>query len=213
MKLLKLSTIVLNISNFYVISITIGCLIAILFVMILNFNFVDLLLFGITWDTIWGFWCYNACIIAYYLPGYYFIVCYFLKLRLQSIEISLNSLKTNKKFASLKAKIITTRIILKDHNYICLQIKDYNKFWSKYLTVTYSIFILLVCFISFVVFISPIKWFARMEYSIVLSAHVLLILIITYSASTVSHFNFKITQNLFSICIQNDYPLNYKIKV
>ncbi len=105
------------------------------------------------------------------------------------------------------------RRLLKDHNNLCKQIDEYNEYWKKYLTVTYVIFVFLVCFITYVVFISAIKWFARIEYTTVLSAHILLVLIITYSASTVSHSNEIIFCDLYSVCVGNRFPIAIKLKV
>jgi hypothetical protein len=41
----------------------------------------------------------------------------------------------------------------------------------------------------------------------------LLLLVITYSASTVSHFNEVIFRDLYSVCVKNRFPVAVKFKV
>jgi len=113
----------------------------------------------------------------------------------------------------VRGRLSTIKRFLEDHNHLCQQIDSYNKFWQKYLTMSYSIFLFLVCFLSYVVFISPIKWFLRLEYSLVLSAHILLLIIITYSASSVSHFNHILFRDLNSVYVRNNFPIDIKFKV
>jgi hypothetical protein len=210
---LKLSRKVLTICCFYVISIPIGYSAALCLTFGLKYSLTNFLVFGISWTMIWGVWCYHSCKAAFYFPGYFFIVCYYLKLRLSSIDKRLkNFIKYSKRF-SMISNISIIRRLLRDHNNLCKQIDEYNQYWKKYLTLTYVIFVFLVCFLSYAVFISPIKWFVRIEYSLTLSAFTLIILIITYSASTVSHFNEIIFRDLYSVCVRNRFPISVKLKV
>jgi len=68
----------------------------------------------------------------------------------------------------MKLKLSMIRRLLRDHNDLCKQIDEYNEYWKKYLTVTYLTFISVTCFVSYIVFISDIKWYTRIEYSVVL---------------------------------------------
>jgi hypothetical protein len=182
--------------------------------MALIYSLTDILLFGITWTTIWMVWCYNACTVAYYYPGYFFIVCYYLKLRLNSIRIRLNVIRSKSKSLPINEKILMIRRLLEDHNDICQQISNYNIYWRKYLSITYSIFLSVICILTYVALIySGLKWFMRIEYLIVLSAHLLLIFIITFSASIVSDYNLILYKDLHSICAENWFPIDVKIKV
>jgi hypothetical protein len=51
---------------------------------ILNYDTYDLILYGI-WALISMVWCYYACIEIYWPLRYFFIVCYYLKLRPTSL--------------------------------------------------------------------------------------------------------------------------------
>ncbi len=113
----------------------------------------------------------------------------------------------------MKLKLSMIGRILRDHNNLFKQIDEYNQYWKKYLTLTYIIYVFLVCFLSYAVFISHVKWFLRIEYSLVLSAHILLVLIITYSTSTIWHFNERIFRDLFSICVRTRFSTLIKLKV
>jgi hypothetical protein len=172
------------ISCFYVISITVGCFAVIGLAVGLNYSLVNFLVFGLSWIIIWSIWCYNSNKAGFYFARYFFIICYHLKLRLSSIEKRLKNFMKYSKYSSMTLKISMISRLLRDHNNLCEQIDEYNQYWKKYLTLTYIIALSVVLFILFVVLISPIKSFVRIEYSLVLSAHILLILIITYSAST-----------------------------
>jgi hypothetical protein len=198
----------------YVLSITAGAVSVFGAPMALNYSLTNFLLFGITWTTIWMIWCYNASAVAYYYPGYFFIVCYYLKQRLNSIRIRLNTIRNKSKSLETNEKISMIRKILEDHNDICQQISNYNIYWKKYLSITYSIFLSVICILTYVALIhSGLKWFMRIEYLIVLSAHLLLIFIITFSASIVSNYNLILYKDLHSFCAINCFPIDINIKV
>jgi hypothetical protein len=162
---LKLSRKVLTICCFYVISIPIGYSAALCLTFGLKYSLTNFLVFGILWTTIWGVWCYHSTKASFYLAGYYFIVCYYLKLRLSSIEKRLKDFIKYSKHCSLRSKISMIRRLLRDHNNLCKQIDEYNQYWKKYLTISYLIFVFLVCFLSYGVFISPIEWFVSSKSS------------------------------------------------
>jgi len=202
------------ISCIYVSTITVGVVAVIGLPMALNYSLVHWLLFGITWTTIWTIWCYNSCLTAFYFPGYFFIVCYYLKLRLNSIRIRLNIIQNKFKSLTTKEKVLMIRRLLEEHNDLCQQISYYNKYWKKYLSITYSIFLSIICVLTYVTLIySGLKWFLRLEYIIALSGHLLLIFIITYSASSVSHYNLILCKDLHSFYAKNSFPIDIKIKV
>jgi hypothetical protein len=201
------------ISCCYVISTTISCSAVFGLTFGLNYNLSNFLVFGISWTIIWCVYCYYATEAVYHFPGYFFIICYHLKVRLNAIEKRLENFIKYSKHSSMRSKISMIRRLLKDHNNLCKQIDEYNQYWKKYLTLTYLMFVFLVCFLSYGLFISPTKWYVRIEYSVVLWGHILLLMIITYSASTVSHFNEIIFRDLYSVCVVNRFPISIKLKV
>jgi hypothetical protein len=164
MNLLKLSRIVLTICRSYVSTTTAGCIALTLITTGSNYSLTNLLVFKISCTIFWGIWCYNACKSFYYFPEYFFIVCYHLKLHFSSIEKRHKYFIKSSKRYSMTSKISMIRLMLRDHNNLCKQIYVYNQYWKKYLTIFYLLIVFLVCFITYVVFISPIKWFVRIEY-------------------------------------------------
>jgi hypothetical protein len=200
------------ISRYIIQSLTIGAfLVGIL--TILNYEIYDLILYGISWVIIWTVWCHYVCLAIYWPPGYYFIVCYYLKQRLTSFRTKVKIFSQRMNRLSMKRKSLLIKSILKEHNELCQQIFIYNKFWRKYLTITLTIFVLLICFLIYLLFIAPMKWYLRFELSISLSGHILLVFIVTYSASTISHFNNIIVRDLYSICFNAKVPVLEKLKV
>jgi hypothetical protein len=179
----------------------------------LNYDIYDFILYGISWVIIWTIWCYYATIAIYWPPGYFFIVCYYLKLRLTSFQIRLKTLSQEINSLSMKTKSFLIKSILKEHNELCQQIFIYNKFWRKYLTITLTIFVLLICFLTYLTFIPHMKWYLRFQISIALSGQILLVFIVTYCASTISHFNSVIARDLHRICVNGKLPILVKLKV
>jgi hypothetical protein len=209
--LLRISGIVLRICSFYCLSISVGATFIIGITTFLNYSLVNFIIFGIPWSIIFGIFAYKASMSAYYFSGYFSIMCYYLKQRLNSIR---KRLEIMPKSLSSDEKILRISRILDEHNDICQQIFHYNKYWKKFLTLNYSIFLLIICILSYVVFISPeLKWPLRLEYSIILSAHLLFLFVTTYSASTVSHFNLILNRDLHSFCSEKHLTIDNKFKV
>ncbi len=130
-----------------------------------------------------------------------------------SSDLDLATVNESKSLTISEKKSMITRL-LEEHNEICEQISDYNKYWRKYITITYSIFVGVMCILTYVVFIFPgLKWIVLFEYQISFTAHLLLIFIITYSASSVSHFNHILYRNLCSLYAENCFSIGFKIKV
>jgi hypothetical protein len=213
MKVLKLTKMVLMNCWTYLVQVVFGCFSAMITTFGLNYSLVNFLLFGISWPTIWSVWGYMCCKVAYYFPGYFFIICYHLKFRLSSIDKRLKNFMKYSNHFSLVSKITIMRRLLREHNNLCKQIHDYNEFWKKYLTLAYVIAVSAVCFLSYVVFLSQVKWFPRLVYIVVLVSHIQLLAIITYSASNVSQFNEIIFRDLYSIYVRNHFPTSFKLKV
>jgi hypothetical protein len=180
----------------------------------LNYSQDNFLLYGISWTELWALSSYIACKTIYYFAGYYFIICYHLKQRLNSIRIRLNIIRIKSKSLTSNEEILIIKSILQEHNDICQKIYFYNKYWQKYLTITYSIFLMIICILSYIVLISSgLELFVRIFYAIVLSAHSLLIFIITYSAFSVSDFNRILYKNLCSFSAENYFPFDIRIRV
>ena len=210
--LLLRSKIVFIISRCIIRSLTIGgFLVGIL--TIFNYDIYYLILYGISWVVIWTIWCHYACVAIYWPPGYFFIVCYYLNLRLTSFQIRLKTLSQRINLLEMKTKSILIKGFLREHNELCQQISVYNKFWRKYLTITLMIFVLLICFLTYLVFIAPMKWYLRVQLSVALSGHILLVFIVTYSASTISHINGVIARDLHKIYVNGKLSIFEKLKV
>jgi hypothetical protein len=207
--LLKRSKIVLFISLQYIYSITIGCFAVIILTFGMNLSLHDFLLYGIPWIIIWTVWCYTACSIAYWLAAYYIIICYYLKSRLNSIRIKIKNVLSKNK--SLRKSLF--KQILKEHDDLCVKINSYNNYWKKYLSITILIYIMSICFLSYLIFFPPIIWYLRFEFVIVLSAHILLVLVLTYFASSISHLNDVLYRDLNSIYFNFNLQIDMKLKV
>jgi len=205
MVFLRKSRIVLIICCVYILTITAGVLAVFGLAFALNYSLAYFFLFGISWAIIWGIWTYTGCVTLHYFPAYFLLICYHLKQRLNSIRIRLNDIRNKSKDLTLNEKVLMIGSLLGEHNDLCQNIYCYNKYWQKYLTITYSIFLTINCILAYIVFIaSRLNSFLRFEYAIVLSSHLLLIFIITFSATIVSDFNLILFKDMHSFCAKNN---------
>jgi len=213
MNLLKKSKIVLMICRFYVIFLSVGCFVVMAITSAFNYNLMDFFLFGISWSILAMIWGYHVCIAVYYFAGYYFIVSYYLNSRLNSLVKLVKSFENSVKYSSTKVKSLKITELLIEHNDLCVQINDYNKYWKKYLSSTLSILLSLICFLSYVVFFPPMDWLLRFEFAVALSAHIIVVLIVTYSASSITDFNEILYRDLHSISVKLKFSTDVKLKV
>jgi hypothetical protein len=224
MVFLRKSRIILIICCIYILTITAGVLAVYGLAFALNYSLAYFYLFGISWAIIWGIWTYNGYYTLYtilyiwtihYFPAYFLLICYHLKQRLNSIRIRLNIIRNKSKSLTSNEKILMIGSLVREHNDLCQNVYCYNKYWRKYLTITYSMFLTINCILTYIVFISSgLNSFLRIEYAIVLSSHLLLIFIITYSASIVSDFNPILYKEMNSFCAKNNsLPIDIKMKV
>jgi len=210
--LIKRSKIILFLSGLYIHGVTFGCFIIAVMTFAFNLSLWDFILFGILWSILWPVWTYTCGSLAFWSAAYYYIVCYYLKIRLNSIQNKLRDLLSKSRTSKIRSKCSTIKQILEEHNDLCRKIDNYNKFWRKYLTITLLIFISLVCFLSYLVFFPPMKWSLRLEFSVVLMGHTFLIIVLTYSASTISHFNYTLFRDLNSVNVKFNFSPNMKIR-
>ncbi len=213
MKLMKRSKIILFICNKYIYSITLGIIIVLIISIAFNYNTYDFCIFGILWIILWTVWGLLICYALYWPPGYFSIVCYYLKLRIAAFRFKLINFKAASGQPSLKMRSRSIEKILREHNNLCIKISEYNKYWKIYLTISILIFIVIISFLSYLIFIARLNLFLRFEYLIILSAHLLLLFIITYSASSISHYNKVLFCDLYTFSVKNKLHIHSKLMV
>jgi hypothetical protein len=210
---MKRSKIILFICNKYIYSITLGIIIVLIISIAFNYNTYDFCVFGILWIILWTVWGLLICYTLYWPPGYYSIVCYYLKLRITAFRLKLINFKAASGQRSLKIESLFLEKTLREHNNLCIKISEYNKYWKIYLTISVLIFILIISFLLYLIFIARLNYVLRFEYSIILSAHLLLLFIITYSASSISDYNKVLFHDLYSFSVKNKLQIHSKLKV
>ena len=85
-KLKKRAKVAFTMASQYISQIYAGFMFIITIIFYVNYKFEDFLIFGIPWVIVWGIWTYVGCIIVYWMPAYYYVLCYYIKLRLISIN-------------------------------------------------------------------------------------------------------------------------------
>jgi hypothetical protein len=210
---MKRSKIILFICNKYIYSITLGIIIVLIISIAFNYNTYDFCIFGILWIILWTVWGLLICYALYWPPGYFSIVCYYLKLRITAFRFKLNNFKTASGQPTLKISSRTIEKILREHNNLCIKISEYNKYWKIYLTISILILILIISFLSYLTLISRLDFVLRIEFLLILSAHLLLLFIITYSASSISYYNKVLFRDLYSFSVKNKLEIHSKLMV
>ncbi|HEY6437597.1 MAG TPA: hypothetical protein VIY47_13475, partial [Ignavibacteriaceae bacterium] len=110
-----------------------------------NFSVKQFLMFGILHSILWGFSCYYVITIIVSNIVYYYIICYYLKLRIKAINDSIGN-----KLKSQTRVNINFIEIMNSFNEIYEEIHEYNTtYWSKYL---FCLWISLVSIINFVAY-------------------------------------------------------------
>jgi hypothetical protein len=213
MKLMKRSKIILFICNKYIYSITVGAPIVLIIAMGFNYSVYDFCVFGILWTILLTVWTFLTSSTLYWPPGYFSIVCYYLKLRITAFRFKLNNFKTASGQPSLKIGSNFIQKILREHNNLCIKISEYNKYWKIFSTISIFIFIVIISFLSYLIFITRLDLVFRIEFLIILSAHLLLLFIITYSASSISHYNKVLFCDLYSFSVKNKLQIHSKLMV
>lgn len=79
-------------SSQYISQITAGFPLIITLTFYLNYSTYNFLVFGLPWVAVWTLWTYSGCRVVYWLPSYYFVYCYYLKLKIKTVNQRLERL-------------------------------------------------------------------------------------------------------------------------
>ena len=93
-------------------------------------NILNNIIYYLIWNILMFSYAYSFPSNFFYSFYYYYIVCIYCRLRLDSLN---NSLSIQNRFLVYK----NINIFLSEYNYLLSIIKQYNNFWSKYLFVFY----------------------------------------------------------------------------
>jgi hypothetical protein len=208
--LIKIKNLKIVFNFFFLSSLPFATIIA-LTILFINFNYSDLINYGILSAIIYFFWASSIAPVITFSILYYLIVCYYCKIRFKSFNDYLNSLRDEKIRAFINYKTIDQ--LIKDHNSICSDIKNYNKFWQKYyIALTYTLIpinllsLQLLCFedLLFPVFFSTLSCFLG-----TIISH-LMINSITASITSEASKSYK---SLHEFYLQMNYSLNIRRKL
>jgi hypothetical protein len=87
---------------------------------------IDILKYAIISLLLYCLFCIPVLIVGFYGFLYYFIVCYYFRMRFKSLKLLIINLSKVSQY-----RFSTFREIIK-HNSICKDTQNYNRFWSKY---------------------------------------------------------------------------------
>jgi hypothetical protein len=200
------------ISNHCICVITLYGMLVVFIIFYINYELYDYLMYGIIWVIIWGVYIYYACVGIYWFPSYYYIICYYFKIQFRILENDIKLIKRSQNNIPVLRKEALMMRLIKNHNEICRKLTNYNNFWQKYLSQTFIIFLTIILFLSYLYFFTNMPPLPKFEFTFVLSVHVLLIIILLYSSSIVSHFSITTYKLLQSIAVEN-FSIRSKLKV
>lgn len=245
-KLKKAAKISFTMSSQYISQIISGFPVIITLLFYFNFSFEDFLYFGIPWALVWTLWTYCGCMVVYWLPSYYFVYCYYLKLRIKTINDELKKTLASTNVAvpinlqssakpsfvlarldpyqcSIKDNFTKTHLIARNdvyicqslirHNQICREIFRTNCYWTRYLSLIFFLYTLIICILLFFLMFANMPWYSYFQYAVViLSGHVILLVIVIFSAKIVWSEG-RQTYKILSVAILVQFPVYTKLKV
>ena len=188
----------------------------------------DFIVFGIPWVIVWTVWC-DRCKIIYWFQSYFYVYCYYLKLKLHCINQELQALldssmqnesKETCELYQLFVKSIdrNTLYFFRDnyeiqrlllwHKDVCCEIQASKNYWARYLTILFVIHILLINFLLYLVLLTSVPLYAMFLCISVSFGQALLLVVITYSASFVWNESMK----TYKILSKSFFTLKPKIE-
>lgn len=57
-----------------------------------NFDLQTFLIIGLPWALIWTLWIYCGCLVVYWYPSFFFVYCFYLKMRIRTVNQRLGKL-------------------------------------------------------------------------------------------------------------------------
>ena len=161
-----------------------------------NFSVKQFLMFGILYSILWSFSCYYTYTIIVSNIVYYYIICYYLKLRIKAINDSIGN-----KLKSQTRVNINFIQIMNSLDEIYGEIHEYNTtYWSKFLL---CLWISLVSIISFLAYSSIFGEMQFINRFIVFYVSVLFstILLMVIKTASLVFYETKKTYKLLNSCI------------
>lgn len=119
---------------------------------------------------------------------------------------------TQSLFLHFRSDIYICHLLIR-HNQICREIHRTNCYWTRYLSLIFFLYTLIICILMFFLMFATMPWYTYFQYAVViLSGHVILLLIVIYSAKMVWSES-RMTYKLLSQAILLQIPVFTKLKV
>ena len=160
-----------------------------------NLNIIFISFPMIILNTIWAYYIFN---IIFYQILYFFILCRYLRIKLQNLNESINKIKIE----SNKSKFARISKHLHLFNALNREINEYNvTYWSKFL------FIIWLCFGTIIVFMLKIFIYKKINYilrfiliyfTIIFTILFLFTILTAASVNRMAHKSYKIFNSIFS---------------
>ena len=104
-------------------------------------SLIQLLFITIPWIISYGFWCYFLANFIVYQNSYFFIICYYLKIKIKSFNKEISTVMKSRK-GKTRIQFLS---IIRSFNSIHNEIKEFNEnYWSEYLFVLISTIMTLI---------------------------------------------------------------------
>jgi hypothetical protein len=210
-QLLMRSKLMFKISSFLILSLSIVASCLSFFPLILNSS-LPLILVEVFWSLLFAAWAYFVININFSQMTYFYITCFYLKLKLRNVN---NSIKKsfNKKYRMTDNKM---KNILKSLNSITREISAYNNdLWSKYLMIVLIFVLILLDFVLFESIFGKMNLFFKIIYFYGSCSAFSLLMVHINTASSVSFEaknSYKLLNKLF-ITFNKQVSIRMRIKV
>ncbi|XP_054163085.1 uncharacterized protein LOC128960939 [Oppia nitens] len=117
--------------------------------------------YTLLWAIVLTIWCYFNSALIYISYGHFNTLAYYFRMRFHKVNEDIESIIAPDNRMKPNERCATLHHVLNEHNELCIKIKQYNLFWSKYLVYTYFIFVAVICYTTFQAFFTSNRTMVR----------------------------------------------------
>lgn len=104
--------------------------------------------FPVIWTVVLATWAYISSGAIYMSLGVFDLVSHYFRVRFERVNDAIESIHERPEMEHPKREKLMDWI-LNEHNELCAKLKDYNRFWSKYILYSYFMFTIVAAFTLF----------------------------------------------------------------
>ncbi|KAH7644892.1 uncharacterized protein LOC124499942 [Dermatophagoides farinae] len=164
------------------------------------------------WTIILCLWTYFGSALIFVSYSYFYTLATYFRLRFCKVNNDIETIISPETRLKPNERCAMLYHILCEHNKICVEIHEYNRFWSKYIMQTYFLFVAIICYTSFQAFFTYNTYTVRtVMFAMTLEASYLLTRV-SIAASRIANEAHASYGRLIRVTF-NKYPVELQIQL